>query len=1125
MTLALIRWRSITLALLAVLAITGSLTLKHGLRTPALPDWNQSYAKLPMSFEANLGQSNSSVQFISRGNGYRLFLTADEAVLVLSKAKAPSTAIRMRLEGANERPIVSGEDELPGKVNYLIGSDPGKWRTDVPTYSKVRYRDRYPGIDVVYYGNGQQLEFDFVVTPGAQPGVIRMGFEGTRQPSVDADGELVLQAKTGEEVLRLGKPVVYQFVNEERRDVRTEYVLFEDGDVGFQVGDYDVRETLVIDPTVSYLALFGGFGNDFVAGIALDGAANAYVTGYTDSLNFPAVNAIQPTKSSNYDSFVAKLNAAGTALIYSTYLGGSDFENANGIAVDDSGNAYVTGLTASTDFPLANALQPLKAGSADVFVARLNAAGNTLGYSTYIGGSSFERGGGIAVDGAGNAYVTGSTNSANFPTVNPIQANYGSGQDAFLAKLNAAGTALVYSTFLGGGLAEESTGIAIDDDGNAYVTGSTTSPNFPNTNPLQSSHGGGSPVLPQDAFVTKVNATASAFVYSTYLGGSGDDVPTGIRVDPEGNAHLTGRTKSANFPTANALQPGHAGGVWDSFVSKLNPAGSALVYSTYLGGGSDDQASAIDVDSAGNAHVTGLTSSPNFPLANPSQPFYGGGTMGAFVSKLNPAGSALVYSTYLGAFYTQGVGIAADGSSNVYVTGTSLGRVFYTPFLELAPAINTTVFIQKISFVNVTPVASRIAPLSGSPGSTVSAVIIGNGLSEVSTVTFSGSGVTATIGNGRTDTSLPITISIASGAELTMRNVTLTAPGGTSTPLPGFTVTPPSLWNWNFAGTPLWTSNVNGIYIHPQNDALWYVTTDVGLFVTWDAGNSWQHPLAGVYVSSDGFAIQASDTNRVYAGMGANLYKSTDRGLSWTQLPSFLPPGRAVGSLAVDETDGRIYIPSDADPGGNAFNPGVFVSNNSGSTWNFYSFGITEDHLIFWDIEQDLVTGVLYVVSEIADHPAPYDPPVFRSLDKGVTWQEISGSTLAWHGIKIQTDPVNDDVYILLEGPGLYRSSNNGLSWQFLSFGVTLALVVDPAHHGRIYGGSHINMVFQGGAFLSTDSGLNFQPIGLSNLQVNHLALNASGTRLFAVVHGFGIFHTSVAGLPPRRRSNQITSQ
>ena len=732
-----------------------------GIAGKVQPSVRESYGKLPLTFEANQGQTDPHVKFISRSSGYTLYLTSTEAVLAslqtsgsvqpTSRRKSPQVfsigkdigeikktrpnatrdqaqkVLRMKLVEANLTASIEGLDQLPGKSNYFIGNDPIKWRTNIPTFAKVRYKDVYPGVDLVYYGNQRQLEYDFIVVKGGSPRAIRLAIMGVRKFDLDISGDLVLDTDQGES--RLHKPIVYQEVGGTRKEIAGQFVLRGNRQIGFEVAAYDTDKPLIIDPVLSYSTYLGGDSDDSGTSIAVDLAGNAYVTGSTGSFNFPTKNPLQAKlgDSANLvdgfgDAFVAKLDPTGSNLIYSTYLGGSGSDSGSGIAVDSAGNAYVTGSTRSSDFPTASAFQAACAscskGGVNAFVTKLSATGSALLYSTYLGGSSSDFGSGIAVDSAGNAYVTGSTNSSNFPTKNPLQANSGAPEDAFVTKFGPTGSALLYSTYLGGSGGNSGSGIAVDSAGNAYVTGSTSSSNFPTKNPLQANLGGGG----GDAFVAKLDPTGAALVYSTYLGGSGSDFGNGIAVDSAGNAYVTGGTASSDFPTSSPFQGtcgGCSSGQPSAFVSKLNAAGSALVYSTYLGGsgnGADgDVGQAIAVDAANSAYVTGLTSSPNFPLASPieSSPlvlqtcldyYYGGSfTCGntAFVTQLNAVGSAPVYSTYLGANggnFEEGFGIAVDSAGNAYVTGTANSGFLMTPgTFQTSPGGYTDAFVAKIS--------------------------------------------------------------------------------------------------------------------------------------------------------------------------------------------------------------------------------------------------------------------------------------------------------------------------------------------------------------------------------------------------------------------------------------------
>jgi len=587
------------------------------------------YAKLPLSFEVNQGQTNAQVKFLSKGSGYSLFLTPTEAVLALR-----TTALHMQLLGANRQPQVTGLEPLPGKVNYFLGNDPKQWRTNIPTYAKVQYQQVYPGVDLVYYGNPQQLEYDFVLAPATDPNTVKLAFSGADQLEVDAQGNLVLQ--TAGEQVQLHKPLVYQEVDGVRQIVKGSYVL-KQRFVSFRVEDYDPKIQLIIDPVLAYSTYLGSNGGEDGYHIDVDAKGNAYVTGATASTDFPSKNPLQPTSGGNMDAFVTKLNQQGSALVYSTYLGGSAPDTSFSIAVDAKGNAYVTGYTNSSDFPTKNPLQASSGNNgntfvADAFVAKLNPQGSALIYSTYLGGSNADESESIAIDTNFNAYIAGVTNSTNFPTKNPLQPNIGGAQDAFVAKLNRQGSALVYSTYLGGSQYDNSSSIAVDAKGSAYLKGYTRSTNFPTKNALQSISGGS-----YDNFVAKLNQQGSALVYSTYFGGSGVELGNGIAVDANGNTYVTGSTTSTDFPTKNPLQP-NIGGNYDAFVAKLNQQG-ALIYSTYLGGSEEDRGNSIVVDAKGNIYLTGFTYSNNFPTKHPLQPTnydFSNNTDTAFVTKITP---------------------------------------------------------------------------------------------------------------------------------------------------------------------------------------------------------------------------------------------------------------------------------------------------------------------------------------------------------------------------------------------------------------------------------------------------------------------------------------------------------
>ncbi|MEQ1828256.1 MAG: SBBP repeat-containing protein [Pirellula sp.] len=730
------------------------------------------YGNLPLAFEANQGQVAAQVDFIARGSGYMMSLAPSEAALNLRNSTGDDT-LKIQFVGANPQAQVACLDELITKTNYLIGSDPSHWQTDISNYGKVEYQDVYAGIDLVYYGSQGELEYDFIVAPGVDPGIIQLSFDGAEQIELDGQGNLVLHTSGG--VVVQEAPVIYQELDGARQLVRGQFVLMSDHHVGFEIGMYDQSRTLVIDPILSYSTYFGGSGSDRGDAITVDSDGNAYITGYTYSANLPTTaGVLQNAKSGTNqtrDVFVAKLNAAGTALVYSTYLGGTRDEVANSIAVDASGNAYVTGATESSNFPVsAGAFQQTNSAFFGIgFVTKLNSSGSALLYSTYLGGSEgFATSRAIAVDGAGNAYVTGDTSSVDFPTQNPLQPIHADeflGQtsgysDAFVSKLNATGTALVYSTYLGGTYYDQGNGIAVDAAGNAFVTGSAhtyaTSPSgsskaFPTTSdafqPTNATPPGSS--VP---FVTKLDASGSAMVYSTFLGGTAasNDWAQAIAVDSVGIAYVTGSTQASDFPTTPGAFQSTRGGSFDAFVSALNASGSALVYSTFLGGSKTDQPLDIAVDTAGNAHVIGGTQSSNFPISNAVQPLLGGGN-DAFVTKLNASGSGLTYSTYLGGSnfdFGNSIAIGPDGSA--FLTGFTDSTNFNTTSGSFDTSANggDDAFVAKLISSSAL-VISDVSIIEGNAG-TVSAqftVSLSDGGSQTVTVNYGTFDGTATSGS------------------------------------------------------------------------------------------------------------------------------------------------------------------------------------------------------------------------------------------------------------------------------------------------------------------------------------------------------------------------------------------
>ncbi len=716
-----------------------------------------SYAALPLAFEPNQGQTDAQVKYTARGNGYILFLTADDAVFSLhskplekhptGNAQKDSTAmVHMQLVGGNSQARVSASGQLPGRTNYFLGNDPSKWRSDVPRYGRVSYQDVYPGVSLAYHGAQRQVEFDFVVAAGANPAPIGFHFTGAQEMKTDDSGNLVVSSAAGDVLLH--KPVAYQEQNGARQAVDARFVLKADNQVSFELGNYDRSRELVIDPSVSYAysTYLGGSGDDEGYGIAFDGTGAAYVTGQTASSDFPGT--ASGTFKGTANVFVTKIKADGSSLIYSTYVGGTgaNGDSGNAIAVDGSGDAIVAGGTTSTDFPVLpnpGAFQTTLHGTTgNAFVLKLGTSGS-ISYSTYLGGTGndFALGIALASDGSGDVHVVGKTTSADFPLQSSLQGFLtGSTGSGFVTKVNALGTALVYSTYLGGssvGIGDVANGVAVDSSDNAYVTGQTFSSSFHTTTGVVQASCNSCTSGNSNAFVTVINPTGPAYVYSTFLGGSGKDGGVGIAVDSTG-AYVTGGTTSSDFPTTTgALRTTYATNA-DAFVTKLNPAGTALVYSTYLGGSGFDIGAKIAVDGSNKAYVTGQTSSSDFPTVIATQSALGGGN-DAFVSEINAAGSTLVFSTYLGGVQDEDDGgnfgaIAVDSAgSNIYVTGnTSSLSTSNPPFpifnaFQAANAGGNDAFVvkyaQSAAASTFSLSATALSPGTVSPGGSATSTV------------------------------------------------------------------------------------------------------------------------------------------------------------------------------------------------------------------------------------------------------------------------------------------------------------------------------------------------------------------------------------------------------------------
>ena len=630
----------------------------------------------------------------------------------------PSAALRLRLVGAAPDAHAQGIDLQVGKSNYLMGNDPRNWVTDISQYRRVEYAGVYPGIDVAYYGNNERLEYDFILGPHADPGNIRLAIEGADSFRIDANGELVMTVGSSE--IREQSPVIYQETERGRTAVRGRYVARPGNEIGFALEQYDAGKSLVIDPVLVFSTYFGGSGNDYTHGVALDSQGNIYIAG-TSGTAIPGATKIGPAYTASSAAFVAKFNPSGTLTSATFIAGSSDAAGANAVAVDANGNIYLAGNTQSSSFPTLNPIQATNKGGLDVFVLELNPAGNALIYSTYLGGAALDYSTGIAVDASGNTYVSGSTASANFPVFNAIQPKLAGQINNFAVKIAPGGSSFVYSTYFGGSAVDYSNGMTIDKSGDLVLVGDTSSTNLPTLNAFQSTFCGwttGQTVTNNHGFVAMLNPSGIP-VFVTYVCGTvaGDSVRAAV-FDATGNLILTGDTNSPAFPLLNPIQAQYGGGSYDSYVMKLSTNGT-LLFSTYLGGSGEDQGRGIVLDQAGNIYVTGETFSSNFPTVNPIQTTNGGGA-DAFLTKINAAGTAINFSTYIGGSGTDfGYGLVVDGLANAYVTGATNSSNFpaggaYQPHYGGGPDDSFLTVISTCAFTFSTPAVYSAPGGSGS---------------------------------------------------------------------------------------------------------------------------------------------------------------------------------------------------------------------------------------------------------------------------------------------------------------------------------------------------------------------------------------------------------------------------
>jgi Beta-propeller repeat/Abnormal spindle-like microcephaly-assoc'd, ASPM-SPD-2-Hydin len=773
------------LAKIVIAVIAGTLPVaaqQSGAAKGSLPKAQavQNYARLPLTFEANQGQTSGQVKFLSRGNGYTAFLTTGGMVLNLrTSAKSvpnnnpsatnstTSTTLQFRLVGANKNPQLVGENLQPGRVNYFLGKDPSQWHTNLPTYGKIRYKNVYPGIDLIYYGNHQQLEYDFAVAPGVDPRQIQFEITGASHLSLDGEGNLVLGTKAAN--LHFQSPLVYQESNGQRVPVAGSYVMKDSSHIGFQVPNYDASKPLVIDPVLVYSSYLGGSGTDEASGIAVDSTGSAYIAGYTDSANFPlAALGSLPTNANHV--FVAKLDPTGSNLVYADYIGGNSQDYGMALVLDSADEVYVTGSTTSSDFPAVNAYQSQLPGPYSGFLTKVSADGSSVLYSTYLGGNTFDQPTSMAIDNSNEIHVAGYTMSTNFPVANAYQstalANQGGyGEYGFLTKFSSDGSSLVYSTYFAGNTTvvqncgspcypspyNAINAVAVDTNGNAYVTGSTNTSNFPVTsgayitsNPTQ-----------YDAplgFVSKFGG-AGNLEYSTYFyGSSGNSVSmAGIAADSTGSAYVTGTAQSdGTFPVTSTsiCDPSTSGFACSyAFVTKFDPTGSSLIYSTFLGPDNYASPQAIAIDASGDAYVLASVYGGSFQATNAIESYSNQSDL--LVVEIDPAASTQLFSTYLGGSGEDyPAGLAVDSDGNIYVAGSTTSSDFPTTQGSLQNQLGggTDAFVMKIGttsapFVSLSPNSLQFAALAVSSTSqpqTVTLRNMGSSAMSIGSITASG---------------------------------------------------------------------------------------------------------------------------------------------------------------------------------------------------------------------------------------------------------------------------------------------------------------------------------------------------------------------------------------------------
>lgn len=698
--------------------------------------------------EPNLGQAQPGALFIARAANYSAAIVSDGLFLRLTDRSDPKGALRaqtigFRFNGANPTARAEGLSRMSATSHYLNGATPTARAVNVPQFERVRVHDVYAGIDVDYYRQGGMLEYDFIVSPRADPSAIEFTVAGTGKLALNARGDLIMPTALGELVKR--RPYAYQVTpSGSRTEVGAQYALLYFDRVAISVDAYDRSRPLIIDPVLAYASVLGG-GNDYALAVAVDSTGNAYVTGYTSSSNFPLIAAYDSSLGGQ-DAFVTKINPAGSAIVYSTFLGGRKGGDAGvAIAVDGTGNVTVAGRTNDADFPVTTGAYQLGAAGGGSFVTKLNAAGSALVYSTYVLGAAVNA---LTLDATGAAIIAGKASSTFVTTAGAFQPNYlsANGGNAFVAKLTANGTAMTYATFLGGSGLDSANAVALDSTGNVFVAGSTTSLNFPVSNAFIATNQGGT-----DGFISKLNSSATSLIFSTYYGGAGTDTINALTLDSAANVYVAGETYSANLPVRHAVQatkPGirMTGSVQGSgFVAKLDSTGSALDYASFFGGEvcltactslfsstySADAVYGIAVDRVGRVTLTGRVATLGFPMRDSISPALASSNLsGAFIARISRQGDALLFSSIVGGGTNYGgsdpylgrslgsLGSArADAVDGVYAVGNNVGTSSYVTTTGAFQVSGGTATVLKIAAPNntVTLSLSAASVLEGQP--------------------------------------------------------------------------------------------------------------------------------------------------------------------------------------------------------------------------------------------------------------------------------------------------------------------------------------------------------------------------------------------------------------------------